>query len=262
LDTWIAKFNFKDTLIEPKVPESLCTKPNPANSSGGGGRDAANKVFKHLELRKIRISDGYASYFLDQTDYFLLNPFETDTKAAFEAFWDLSGDAAKGDAATKFETGKIDWKGLTAGLETSKWVTKSDAETIIKKYAIESEEYGEETTFLTFREFSYANIFENIKAKPTSPCTNCYGDTKKVIAEFFKYSDCNKDGMVTAENLYYGMTNMKDLAYPKTTTTMVNDFILNTMEHESSAVDITDFTYGLLVGMYERVISKTGISEI
>jgi len=54
----------------------------------------------------------------------LLAPFEADTKAAFEAFWELSGEAAKGDAATKFESGKIDWKGLTAGIEASKWITK------------------------------------------------------------------------------------------------------------------------------------------
>jgi len=68
--------------------------------------------------------------------------------------------------------------------------------------------------------------------------------------------------MVSSENLYWGMTNMKDLIYPKTTTTMVNQWMLNVMEHHSAAVDITDFTYGLLTGMYERVISKTGISEI
>jgi len=55
---------------------------------------------------------------------------------------------------------------------------------------------------------------------------------------------------------------MKDLPYPKTTTTMVNDFCLNTMEHTSAALDIFDFMYGLLTGMYERVISKNGMSEI
>jgi len=106
------------------------------------------------------------------------------------------------------------------------------------------------------------NIFENIKSKSGAPCTNCFGDTKKVIKEFFDYLDCNHDGNVSPENIYWGMTNMKDLPYPKTTTTMVNDFCLNTMEHTSAALDILDFNYGLLVGMYERVISKTGLSEI
>lgn len=204
------------------MPEDLCVKPSASSAAHGHAIGSDNRVMKRLELRKIRISSGYASYFLDQTDYFLLHPFEADTKAAFEAFWGLSGATAKGDAATKFESGKVDWKGLTAGVAASKWVTKNSAEVLLRKFNIEEEEYGEETTFLTFREFTYANIFENIKAKATAPCTNCFGDTKKVITEFFKYSDCNKDGLVSSENLYYGMTNMKDLAYEKTTTTMVN----------------------------------------
>ena len=42
------------------------------------------KPMKHLELRRIRISDGYASYFLDQIDHFMLAQFEADVKAAFK----------------------------------------------------------------------------------------------------------------------------------------------------------------------------------
>jgi len=84
------------------------------------------------------------------------------------------------------------------------------------------------------QEFIYMNIVENIKTKGSFACTNCFSDTKKVIEEFFKYIDCDKDGEISAENLYYGMTNMKDLPYPKTTTTMTNDFFLNTSELKSS----------------------------
>merc|ERR1711918_68061 len=58
------------------------------------------------------------------------------------------------------------------------------------------------------------------------------------------------------------MTNMKDLPHPKTTTTMVNDFVLNTMEYKTAALDFIDFSFGLLVGMYERVISKEELSEV
>lgn len=105
-------------------------------------------------------------------------------------------------------------------------------------------------------------IVENIKTKASFPCTNCFTDTKKVIKEFFDYLDCNKDGNISSENLYWGMSNMKGLPYPETTTTMVNDFVLNTMDHESGALDMIDFNFGLMVGMYERVISKNGLSEV
>jgi len=85
------------------------------------------------------------------------------------------------------------------------------------------------------------NIFENAKAKAANPCTNCMEKTKAAIKEFFDYLDCNHDGNISAENIYYGMENMKDMVYPKTTTTMINDFVLNTMEFKSSALNIIDF---------------------
>lgn len=80
--------------------------------------------------------------------------------------------------------------------------------------------------------------------------------------EFYKYIDCNHDNNISAENIYWAMSNMKDLPYKKTTTSMVNDFVLNTMEYKSAGLDLTDFFYGMLTGMYERVISEDGISEI
>ena len=35
---------------------------------------------------------------------------------------------------------------------------------------------------------------------------------------------------------------------------MVNDFILKTMDFNAANVDVKDFAYGILMGMYERVI--------
>lgn len=49
------------------------------------------------------------------------------------------------------------------------------------------------------------NIFENIKSGPKSKCENCFKATKEIIGEFFKYTDCNKDGFISAENLWNGM---------------------------------------------------------
>jgi hypothetical protein len=34
------------------------------------------------------------------------------------------------------------------------------------------------------------------------------------------------------------------------------------MEHISAGLDLDDFTFALLVGMYERVISKEELSEV
>lgn len=74
--------------------------------------------------------------------------------------------------------------------------------------------------------------------------------------------DCNKDELVTPENTYNAMKNMKKLQYEKTTTTMVNAFFLNSMEHISAGLDFFDFSFALLTGMYERVVYKNAMSEI
>lgn len=74
-----------------------------------------------------------------------------------------------------------------------------------------------------------------------SECTHCFEKTKGEIDGWFKYLDCNNDKMISAENTYNGMKNMKDLMHAKTTTTMVNGFFVNAMEHHSAGLDIIDF---------------------
>ena len=41
---------------------------------------------KHFEMNKIRISNGYSSYFLDILDSMFLSIFEQDLKSDFNAF--------------------------------------------------------------------------------------------------------------------------------------------------------------------------------
>jgi len=41
--------------------------------------------------------------------------------------------------------------------------------------------------------------------------------------------------------MYNGMKNMKKLQYDETTTTMINSFFINSMEHYAAALDIIDF---------------------
>ncbi len=48
---------------------------------------------------------------------------------------------------------------------------------------------------------------------------------------------------------------MKNLKTPfPVTNTMVNDFVIKTMETNTAMLDIKDFTYGILMGMMERLI--------
>ena len=47
----------------------------------------------------------------------------------------------------------------------------------------------------------------------------------------------------------------------KVTSTMCNDFILKTMEFRTATTDLYDFTYGMLVGMFERVVDDHAVDE-
>lgn len=64
--------------------------------------------------------------------------------------------------------------------------------------------------------------------------------------------DCNQNGSINAEEIFTALKNMK-LDYPLKTA-MINDFVLKSMEHNSASLDKADFTFAVLVGMYERVI--------
>lgn len=80
----------------------------------------------------------------------MLNSFETEAKAGFAAFWGSSGAAkGSGDAATGVDV-FVDTAGIEAGVEASKWVTDKSPTILIREYAIEDEEYNEETSAVTF----------------------------------------------------------------------------------------------------------------
>jgi len=51
LNTWIAKTEWKSSLVEDPLPEAMCIKVGPAKKKSGA--EAANgPIMKHLELRK------------------------------------------------------------------------------------------------------------------------------------------------------------------------------------------------------------------
>lgn len=56
--------SFTSHLVKPEFPEDKCVTPND-NGNKPGGNSATDRVDKHLELEKKRITVGYAAYFFD-----------------------------------------------------------------------------------------------------------------------------------------------------------------------------------------------------
>lgn len=89
LDTEIPMTEMSSLFIHPGFPMAKCMVSGFVGEAATVSKDNAppGPVEKHLEMDKIRISHKYASYFFDQTDFFLLAYFEADVKSAYEAFW-------------------------------------------------------------------------------------------------------------------------------------------------------------------------------
>lgn len=60
---------------------------------------------------------------------------------------------------------------------------------------------------MNYRELVYGAI--DINKSPFAKCENCFKELKKELNEFFDYLDCNKDGQISAEDMYKAFKNMK-----------------------------------------------------
>lgn len=118
----------------------------------------------------------------------------------------------------------------------NEWATSADPKDVFLKYDLDGD------YFLDFKEFSFLNIFENIKYGPLSKCKNCLTKIKSEIYEFFDYLDCDKDGFISSEDMNKAFENLKTDF--KVLATMINDFTLKTMELKSATLDIKDFSFG------------------
>lgn len=56
--------------------------------------------------------------------------------------------------------------------------------------------------------------------------------------------------------IYGGLKNLDLMVKP--TTTMINDFVLKSMEFNTATLDYKDFMYGCLMGMLERNVPGEG----
>ena len=120
------------------------------------------------------------------------------------------------------------------------------------------------------REFNYfVNHYTAKKSLADVTCKNCLSDVRNDIIILFKYFDCDNSKVLSAEEIYEGvfihfnyLIQFKNVntEFP-ITTTMVNDFVLKSMELNTSELDRRDFVYSILMGLMERHIPKDKIDN-
>jgi hypothetical protein len=86
-------------------------------------------------------------------------------------------------------------------------------------------------------------------------CMNCLRETRISIDDFFQFLDCDKDGLVSAEDIHkHTRTVMESYNLKKAFETIqVNDFILKSKEDPSfPEMNLVDFTTSVLKGLHEH----------
>jgi len=125
-------------------------------------------------------------------------------------------------------------------------------------------------------EFLYFAIVNNKKIFRQDSCSkNCFADLfANIIDPLFAFIDCDGDGWVNAENMWFGLRNLRrtsDDLYniykcllptqfnSEYRTISMNDFILKNYEKHDGYVNIDEFRRGILIGYLDRNVDDTRI---
>ena len=119
------------------------------------------------------------------------------------------------------------------------------------------------------REFILASLWHNKQTVGSSLCDNCYFEVGKTLDAIFLYLDCDNDGLLSAEEIWGNLPNIKRdsekwnmFAFGNAEsirTAAVNDFILKNSNIKEGFISRTEFRVGLLLGFWDRQTETTKI---
>jgi hypothetical protein len=119
------------------------------------------------------------------------------------------------------------------------------------------------------REFILGSIYDNPQAVGSSLCKHCFFDIGQLIDAIFLYVDCDNDGLISAEDMWHNLSNIKRKTEKwnifsfgndeNIRTAAVNDFILKNMKIKNGKLTRKEFRTGILLGIWDRQTEKTQI---
>jgi hypothetical protein len=127
-------------------------------------------------------------------------------------------------------------------------------------------------------EFLYLAIVNNKKVFRMDSCKKgCFTEMlKNRIDPIFAFIDCDADGWISAENMWYGLKNIKrtvaanyDIYACKLPTQFnsdyrtisMNDFVLKNYEKHDGYLNLDEFRRGVLIGFLDRNVDDTKIYQ-
>ncbi len=156
---------------------------------------------------------------------------------------------------------------INSGLRENRWYmdrsVSDNAKGFIRKYDMNQD--GR----LSPREFILGSIYHNKGILGADECQLCYEDLTDKIDGIFAYIDCDNDGLLSSEDLYTNLPNLRrdtnkwnffSLANKAPIRTAVtNDFILKNNFTVLGKLNKNEFRLGILLGFWDRQTDDYGI---
>ena len=119
------------------------------------------------------------------------------------------------------------------------------------------------------REMILGSIYNNQQTVGSPLCEHCYFEVGKTFDAIFLYLDCDNDGLLSAEEMWGNLPNIKRntdrwnmFAFGNDETirtASINDFILKNSKTKDGAITRNEFRVGMLLGYWDRQAENTAI---
>ncbi len=149
---------------------------------------------------------------------------------------------------------------LNFGIKKNKWYIDKGVDDYAKSFIKDFDMNSDGR--LNARELILGSIWHNKKILSSDECTLCYADLVDKIDGIFSYIDCDKDGLISSEDIYEHLQYLRrdtskwnyfSLANQATIRTAVsNDFILKNMSSVRGMLNKPEFRLGVLLGFWDR----------
>lgn len=121
------------------------------------------------------------------------------------------------------------------------------------------------------RELALGAIIHNKDIISTTTCQNCFQEIAFKLDAMFVYLDCNTDGYLSAEDMWYALPKLNrpeskwNIFAIKNNdnvrTSAINDFVIKNHASKEGSLSKEEYRGGITLGFWDRQTKETGIVE-
>ena len=156
---------------------------------------------------------------------------------------------------------------IQAAITKWKWAVNPADPTVFKRFIMDYDMNFDGR--LNPREMILGSIYNNKQTIGSPLCEHCYFEVGKTLDAIFLYLDCDNDGLLSAEEIWGNLPNIKRnnekwnmfaLGNDESIrTASINDFILKNSKSKEGYITRNEFRVGMLLGIWDRQAETTMI---